>query len=207
MATAAQITANRANALHSTGPATPEGKARVSQNALKHGLTSKHLVIRPDEEEEFAALRDALEAELAPQGALETITFREILHAAWNLHRFRRIEAEVSRGDIEDFLRREETTILDRLARYQARAQRAWYRAVQELRALQTNRALRAAQPDRAAAEPPALAEIGKLTKQTRSKAPSKAVEMPHRASELEDSALDHAFLQLPEGELVEIGN
>jgi hypothetical protein len=73
MATAAQITANRANALHSTGPATPEGKARVSQNALKHGLTSKHLVIRPDEEAEFATLRDALEAELAPEGELVEI--------------------------------------------------------------------------------------------------------------------------------------
>jgi hypothetical protein len=208
MATAAQITANRANALHATGPVTPEGKARVAQNALKHGLTAKHLVIRPDEEEEFAALRDALEAELAPQGALETITFREILHAAWNLQRFRRIETEVSRGDMEDFLRREETVILDRLARYQARAQRAYYCAVRELRALQTNRALRAAQPGRpAAAEPPALAEIGKLTKQTRSGAPSKAVAMPHRASEPENSAFDLEFLRLPEGELVEIGN
>ena len=33
MATAAQIQANRANAQNSTGPRTPEGKARVSQNA------------------------------------------------------------------------------------------------------------------------------------------------------------------------------
>jgi hypothetical protein len=208
MATTAQITANRANALHSTGPVTSEGKSRVAQNALKHGLTSKHLVIRPDEEEEFALLRGALEAELDPQGALETITFREILHAAWNLHRFRRIEAEVCRGDIEDFLRREETTILDRLARYQARAQRAYYRAVQELRALQTNRALRAAQPGpQAAAQPPALAEIGKLTKQTRSEAPPNTVAMPHRTSEPVNSAFDLEFLRLPEAGLVEIGN
>jgi len=75
MATPAQIIANQQNAQSSTGPRTPEGKARVSQNAIKHGLTSKHLIIREDEQEEFAALQDLLLAELAPQGAIETIFF------------------------------------------------------------------------------------------------------------------------------------
>ncbi len=204
MSSAAQITANRANALHSTGPVTAEGKTRVARNALKHGLTSKHLVIRRDEEEEFAQLRDSLEAELAPQGALETITFREILHAAWNLQRFRRIEAEVCRGDLEDFLRREEITVLDRLARYQARAQRAYYRAIQELRALQTNRAAKIDRPGDS--DLPALAEIAKLTKQTRSAAPSNTVTMPHRPSELENAPPDLDSLSRQEGECVQIG-
>src|SRR5690349_10449345 len=31
---------NRQNAQHSTGPRTPEGKSRASQNARKHNLTS-----------------------------------------------------------------------------------------------------------------------------------------------------------------------
>jgi hypothetical protein len=34
-----QIAANRKNALKSTGPITAQGKARVSRNALRHGLS------------------------------------------------------------------------------------------------------------------------------------------------------------------------
>lgn len=42
MTSFAQITANRRNARRSTGPRSAAGKARVSQNAHKHGLTSKN---------------------------------------------------------------------------------------------------------------------------------------------------------------------
>src|SRR5437762_1996506 len=142
MATPAQTIANQNNAQFSTGPRTTEGKARVAQNALRHGLTAKHLDIRSGEHEEFAALQAALAAELDPQGAVEILTFRELLHAAWNLHRFKRIEAESSSGSPDDFIEPQTATVLDRLARYQARAQRAYYKALGEIRALQTNRAL-----------------------------------------------------------------
>ena len=83
MATAAQVTANQQNAQSSTGPSTPEGKARVSQNAIKHGLTSKHLIVREDEQEEFDDLQTSLYVELDPQGAIETVTFHDLVHAAW----------------------------------------------------------------------------------------------------------------------------
>jgi hypothetical protein len=206
MATAAQITANRANAAQSTGPVTPEGKSRVSQNALKHGLTAKHLVIRPDQQEEFAALRDSLAADLDPQGALETITFNELLHAAWNLHRFRCIETDFCSGSPEDFLRSEITSVLDRLARYQARAQRAYYRALQELRTLQTNRAVRQIKLDpQTARRLPALADIDKLTKQTRSGAPAEVIQMALRTPDPEDSAVDLESLSLRNQECEEI--
>ena len=41
MITEAQIVANRRNSMKSTGPQTPEGKATVAKNALKHGLYAR----------------------------------------------------------------------------------------------------------------------------------------------------------------------
>jgi hypothetical protein len=179
MSSAAQLAANQANARHSTGPRTDEGRARVSQNALRHGLTARHLVIRPDEHEEFAALQDSLSSELDPQGAMETIAFHELLHAAWNLHRFRRIEAEASLGTVTDFNDPATAAVLDRLTRYQARAQRAWQKALHELRSLQTNRALRSLKlSEQEAVEVPAIASINDLTKQTHSEVTAEALDL-----------------------------
>jgi hypothetical protein len=183
MATPAQTIANETNAQRSTGPRTPDGKSRVSQNALRHGLTARHLVIRPEEQEEFAAFQESLASELAPRGAVEILTFHELIHPAWNLARFRKIEAQVSSGSPQDFSDPDTTTILDRLSRYQARAQRAYYKALQELRVLQTNRALRAVKLEEAA-EVPAIVDINELTKQTQSEVTAKAL---HLALEMVD--------------------
>jgi hypothetical protein len=45
-----QGAANRRNAQKSTGPKTPEGKAAVRLNAMKHGLLSKDVLL-PGEDE------------------------------------------------------------------------------------------------------------------------------------------------------------
>jgi hypothetical protein len=78
-ACAARIAANKANALNSTGPRTPEGKSRVSANALKHGLRSDRnpLDLATDtalcfEHAEFEATLAAFLDDLTPQGPLET---------------------------------------------------------------------------------------------------------------------------------------
>jgi hypothetical protein len=160
MASPAQFTANRQNAQSSTGPRSPEGKARVAQNAIKHGLTSKHLIIRPEDQDEFDDLQTSLYLELDPQGALETITFHDLIHAAWNLHRLRRMEVECDPADFAG---------AERISRYLSRTQRAYYRAVKELRTLQTNRALHARKilQDEAPSIP-ALANIPQFPKNTK---------------------------------------
>lgn len=179
MATAAQILANRANAACSTGPRTAQGKARSARNALKHGLTAAQLVVREDERDDFEALRAGLRAELAPQGAVEILVFNDLLHAAWNLHRYRRIEAEHAGEALvpgQDLDRRD---LLDRLARYQSRAQRAFYRALGQLRKLQTDRALRALKlTEEEDVTVPAIADINELTKQTQSEVIATALEL-----------------------------
>jgi hypothetical protein len=197
MATLAQTIANQNNAQYSTGPRSAEGKARVSQNALRHGLTSAHLVIRDEERDEFAALQDSLLAELQPQGAVETITFHELLHAAWNLARFRKIEASVSSGNSADFADPEIATVLDRLTRYQARAQRAYYKSLEQLRVLQTNRALRAVKlEEEEAADVPAIADINELTKQTQSEVTAKALRLALQMVDYESGAMRMAALR-----------
>ena len=193
MASPAQIIANQANSQHSTGPRTAAGKARVSRNAIRHGLTARHLVIREDEHEQFAALESSLATELDPQGALETITFQELLHAAWNLQRFRRIEAEVSTGTSEDFTAGHITAVLDRLTRYQARAQRAFYKAQAELRVLQTNRALRARKlTEEEDARVPANVSINDLTKQTQSEVSAEALDLALEMLDCQAGAMIH---------------
>jgi hypothetical protein len=166
--TVAQLAANRDNAQLSTGPVTPEGKARVARNALRHGLTAKSLVVREDEYDEFEALQHDLHSQIEPQGALESIAFEELVHAAWNLRRFRRLEAEATAGTLEDFKKPETAALLERFARYQSRARRAYSRALAELRALQTDRALKEMRVKRPLADTlPVLTDIAKMTKQT----------------------------------------
>ncbi len=45
MATEKQFEANRQNAQKSTGPKTPEGRAAVRLNGVKHGLTAETMVV------------------------------------------------------------------------------------------------------------------------------------------------------------------
>ena len=65
-ASESQLEANRLNAQRSTGPRTAEGKARSSQNAVRHGLTAKCPVLPGEDPAEFAAFSEALFEDLTP---------------------------------------------------------------------------------------------------------------------------------------------
>jgi hypothetical protein len=90
-----QTQANRRNALKSTGPTTPEGKAAASQNALTHGLLSREVLLPGEDEAALAELSGRLRDELRPVGELEGLLVERVIAAAWRLRRLGRVEAGI----------------------------------------------------------------------------------------------------------------
>ena len=70
---------NRQNAAKSTGPRTPEGKARSSRNATTHGLTSNPA------NHQFEALLATYLKDLAPHGAVERDLVHTLASMQWQL--------------------------------------------------------------------------------------------------------------------------
>ena len=93
MSTEAQRKANRQNAKKSTGPRTPEGKARSSQNALKHGLLARDAVMADEDPAEYDRQLQILEENLFPKNAIEFELVLQIADARWRMRRITRIEA------------------------------------------------------------------------------------------------------------------
>src|SRR5439155_24271679 len=58
MATPARLAANRQNAILSTGPRSPEGKAIAGQNARTHGLLSRQVLLPDENKARLLALRE-----------------------------------------------------------------------------------------------------------------------------------------------------
>jgi hypothetical protein len=143
--TPARLAANAANAQHSTGPRTPEGQARSSQNARTHGLTARDLVIAPNEREEFEHLLNDYQAGVKPQDGIQQSLFEELVGAAWNLRRIRRMEVRACSDTTltADQLGKD----LDRLVRYKTCIERTFHRSLKELKALQTNAVIQATLP------------------------------------------------------------
>ncbi len=92
MATEAQVLANRRNAQKSTGPRTSEGKAAVSQNAVKHGLLAARVVISSESQADFDLYRDQILDELAPVSPMESMLAERIVTLSWRLKRVCRIQ-------------------------------------------------------------------------------------------------------------------
>lgn len=90
--TPAKLAANRRNARSSTGPKSQEGKARVSQNAIRHGLLARTPLLRSENAEAFTAFRDRLLQTLRPVGDLEAIHADRAVTLAWRLRRCANLE-------------------------------------------------------------------------------------------------------------------
>ena len=93
MATEQQINANRENAKLSSGPTSPEGIARSSQNALKHGLLGRTVHLTPEEEEPYRLFHESLFHTLKPRGANEEYLVESLIDSRWRIAQISQIEA------------------------------------------------------------------------------------------------------------------
>lgn len=109
--TPAQRQANRRNARKSTGPRTPEGKARSAQNARKHGLlqcTFSELAGHDAQTwKEFQALCLELEAQFQPCDTIEHALVERVAACFWRIRRARRFEMGAVEEARDEFRRRE----------------------------------------------------------------------------------------------------
>jgi hypothetical protein len=159
---AAQIRANQQNALKSTGPKTLEGKEKSRANAYKHGLTGSGTVLPEREAAEVERRAASFAAELNPSGDLAEALVRRaavlsvrmercVEHENANLiDRARQAEADfVAPEGVDDALAvklraeavkramfdpSKEATLA---RRYEAAAERGFYRALRELRQIE----------------------------------------------------------------------
>ena len=195
MATEAQINANRENAQKSTGPVTAEGKAAVSQNALKHGLFAVRDVVPTENQQDFDSMQEQMLADLAPVGAMESLLAQRAVSLAWRLKRAETMQAQIfedmveSRiSDVQWRLGRKKPTepryapeylvigrvakddwsgrrLIERLFEYERRIEKSLYKTMAELRATQLIRQTAQAE----AAKPPAALPGGQTNSEKQS--------------------------------------
>ena len=96
-----QLAANQANSQLSTGPRIEEGKARSSQNSLKHGAFSKSILLPGESQEEFDVLLAGLRKDHSPVGETESNLVRGLAEIQWRLDRLRRYEAAATEAAFE----------------------------------------------------------------------------------------------------------
>jgi hypothetical protein len=92
---ASRSNASRANGAKSKGPSTPEGKARSSQNARKHGLTARFDILPDESLEDFDSLLEAHLAQYQPSGDVEKELVHTLAITRWRLRRVPTLESDV----------------------------------------------------------------------------------------------------------------
>jgi hypothetical protein len=153
MASDKQIRANRRNARKSTGPKSPEGKAVVGLNALKHGLLSRQVLLPNEDEASLLQLGERLHSQLQPVGELEGLLVERIVAAAWRLRRVLAVETRIYERVYERerfsyageegslglaFMQNAST--YSTLSRYETTIERGLFKALHELQRLQAAR-------------------------------------------------------------------
>src|SRR5258706_361073 len=163
MATPEQIAANRANAAKSTGPRTDAGKLITRDKGMKHGLATRHVILEEESASAYEALLAALIADYKPAVTVESLLVEQIAQQSWRLARCRTVETatynknmykvrppDTSPGPRAWYPSKQDERLaetfhdniakFDTLRRHEASIERAYYRAIKQLEAIQKER-------------------------------------------------------------------
>jgi hypothetical protein len=134
MASEKQINANRRNAQKSTGPRSAEGRATSSQNALRHGLTAKRVIVSGESGEDFTSFYWERYQVMNPTDPIAEGLVERIIILEWRLRRMYRAEAGLmcAVGGAEDVFHGMSKEMVA-LSRYETGIDRALRRAHHEL--------------------------------------------------------------------------
>ncbi|HTU47065.1 MAG TPA: hypothetical protein VMF91_18535 [Bryobacteraceae bacterium] len=125
---------NRANAAHSTGPQSPEGKLASSRNSLKHGLASGQLIIPGEDPAAFESLLQDLLEDHQPANTTEGLLVREMAQSHWLMQRALKLQNDCFTESGIDEKR------LALFLRYHTTHERAFHKALNILIRLQKDR-------------------------------------------------------------------
>ncbi|QOV88897.1 hypothetical protein [Humisphaera borealis] len=159
----------RINGARSRGPVTPAGKAASSQNALKHGLCARGVLIPGEDPAIYQAFVDDFVEELNAVGSLQVTLAERAAELAWKLKRVPVLESSIfagrregrklddlalgGLGDLIQEMLSDDDTMLVRLQRYELRLERSMRGCLRELREVQRHAVLYGA---RGRGDPPA---------------------------------------------------
>lgn len=151
-----QLEANRQNAKLG-GVKTDEGKAISRFNALKHGLLSKEVLLKTENQEDLEELGKSLRQEFKPVCQIELLFVEKLIAEVWRLKRAFRIEKEMIDDDCkekEDYVGKKTTNGLGqafsydfvnndtygKFTRYYGSIERSVIRTLHKLQKLQAQR-------------------------------------------------------------------
>src|ERR1700689_1606449 len=104
MSTPKQAAASRANALKSTGPRSPQGKAASRFNALKHGIYAHYQIMFDETAGALADLAAEYHEHHNPADPDQRLLVDTLIHNEWRLRRMRRVEAVLWEQAADAFL-------------------------------------------------------------------------------------------------------
>jgi hypothetical protein len=161
MRTEKQSAASRANGAKSHGPVTPEGKSIIARNAIKHGLTSKAIVLSNEDPALFNQLLHSFLDRFTPADDAEFLLVERMAAAEWRLRRLWSMETAMYDHEMVRQMEMVESTYeeidettraalaheelskqraLSNLQQNESRLERQYARALKQLKSLQAER-------------------------------------------------------------------